>query len=81
MKSVGEQLGHIEAINGATILRDGQVVFVLDIPTLINTVDKTIAADNLLNSAISTLESTQTRLPVAMVVDDSSPCVKHPATC
>jgi len=71
LKSVGEQLGHIEAINGATILRDGQVVFVLDIPTLINTVDKTIAADNLLNSAISTLESTQTRLPVAMVVDDS----------
>jgi chemosensory pili system protein ChpA (sensor histidine kinase/response regulator) len=71
LKSVGEQLGHIEAINGATILGDGQVVFVLDIPTLVNTVDKTIAADNLLNSAISTLESIRNRLPVAMVVDDS----------
>ena len=71
LKSVGEQLGHIEAINGATILGDGQVVFVLDIPTLVNTVDKTIASDNLLNSAISTLESIRNRLPVAMVVDDS----------
>ena len=71
LKSVGEQLGHIEAINGATILGDGQVVFVLDIPTLVNTVDKTIAADNLLNSAISTLESIRNRLPVSMVVDDS----------
>ena len=71
LKSVGEQLDHIAAINGATILGDGQVVFVLDIPTLVNTVDKTIAADNLLNSAISTLESIRNRLPVAMVVDDS----------
>ena len=71
LKSVGDQLGHIAAINGATILGDGQVVFVLDIPTLVNTVDKTIASDNLLNSAISTLESIRNRLPLAMVVDDS----------
>ena len=71
LKSVGEQLGHIAAINGATILGDGHVVFVLDIPTLVNTVDKTLAADNLLDSALSTLQSIQNRLPVAMVVDDS----------
>ena len=71
LKSVGEQLDHIAAISGATILGDGQVVFVLDIPTLVNAVDKTIAADNLLNSAISTSESIRNRLPVAMVVDDS----------
>jgi len=71
LKSVGEQLGHIPAINGATILGDGKVVFILDIPTLVNTVDQTIAADNLLNSAISTLESMRNRAPIAMVVDDS----------
>ncbi len=71
LKSVGEQLGHIPAINGATILGDGQVVFILDIPALVNTIDQTVAADNLLNSAISTLESLRNRLPVAMVVDDS----------
>ena len=71
LKSVGEQLGHITAINGATILGNGHVVFVLDIPTLVNTTDKNIASDNLLNSAISTLESIRNRLPVAMVVDDS----------
>ena len=71
LKSVGEQLGHIAAINGATILGDGHVVFVLDIPTLVNTVDKTIAADNLLDPALSTLQSIQNRIPVAMVVDDS----------
>jgi chemosensory pili system protein ChpA (sensor histidine kinase/response regulator) len=71
LKSVGEQLGHIAAINGATILGDGHVVFVLDIPTLVNTVDETMAADNLLDSALSTLHSIQNRLPLAMVVDDS----------
>ena len=71
LKSVGEQLGHIEAINGATILGDGQVVFVLDIPSLVNTVDKKSTIDNLRNSAISTLESSRNRLPIAMVVDDS----------
>ena len=71
LKSVGEQLGHIAAISGATILGDGHVVFVLDIPTLVNTVDETMAADNLLDSALSTLHSIQNRLPLAMVVDDS----------
>ena len=69
LKSVGPQLGHIAAINGATILGDGHVVFVLDIPALVNTVDKTIAAENLLDSALSTFQSI--RLPVVMVVDDS----------
>ena len=70
LKSVGEQLGHIDAITGATILGDGQIVFVLDIPTLVNSVETT-AVDNLLNTAISTLEQQQSRLPLAMVVDDS----------
>ena len=72
LKSVGEQLGHIAAINGATILGDGQVVFVIDIPTLVDT-------SNLLESGVvqpspgSDIASEEIphRVPVAMVVDDS----------
>jgi chemosensory pili system protein ChpA (sensor histidine kinase/response regulator) len=71
IKSVGQQLSHITAINGATILGDGRVVFILDIPTLIesnrNLELDTNAADNLEKE----LEQLQDRTPIAMVVDDS----------
>jgi chemosensory pili system protein ChpA (sensor histidine kinase/response regulator) len=71
IKSVGRQLSSISAINGATILGDGQVVFILDIPTLIET-GKGIHIDDTdtinLEPALSNIQDT----PVtAMVVDDS----------
>lgn len=71
IKTVGRQLGTINAINGATILGDGQVVFILDIPTLIDT-SKAVHLDN--NDAINLereLSQIQDSPPTAMVVDDS----------
>ena len=72
LKSVGEQLGTIAAINGATILSDGQVVFILDIPTLVNTTN--LSASNEIQEisrSIIELDEIQDRTPLAMVVDDS----------
>lgn len=71
IKSVGQQLGSISAINGATILGDGRVVFILDIPTLIET-SREIHLDS--NDAINLereLTQLQERPATAMVVDDS----------
>ncbi|MDF1588638.1 MAG: Hpt domain-containing protein [Gammaproteobacteria bacterium] len=73
LKSVGPQLGQIHAINGATIMGDGQVTFVLDIPTLIE--DATISGQadkqRSKNSVLVEPEQVEVRTPVAMVVDDS----------
>ena len=75
LKSVGEQLGHIAPITGATILGDGQVVFILDIPTLVDTIDieKTQKANDVdateVPVTIPSLPLDHT--PIAMVVDDS----------
>ncbi|MCC5795884.1 MAG: Hpt domain-containing protein [Methylophaga sp.] len=70
IKSVGPQLAHIRALNGATILGDGRIVFILDIPTLAANyrtdqalIDKQADATN-----IKTITSDK---PLAMVVDDS----------
>jgi len=71
IKSVGTQLGHISAINGATILGDGHVVFILDIPTLMDSSQHiTLDTDDAINLERE-LEQLQDRLPTAMVVDDS----------
>ncbi|NQY27310.1 MAG: Hpt domain-containing protein [Piscirickettsiaceae bacterium] len=69
LKSVGEQLDHIRSINGATILGDGQVAFVIDIPTLISTTD--LIKSNTLQESAENQASTQIHTPLAMVVDDS----------
>ncbi|MFW5450990.1 MAG: Hpt domain-containing protein [Methylophagaceae bacterium] len=72
LKSVGEQLGQITAINGATILGDGQVVFILDIPTLVDTARFTSSTEGSESSDLAlNLEDTSERTPIAMVVDDS----------
>ena len=71
IKSVGRQLGTITAINGATILGDGRVVFILDIPTLIET-SRDIRLDSP-DAAPLDVELNQARekSATAMVVDDS----------
>ncbi|NOQ94784.1 MAG: response regulator [Methylophaga sp.] len=69
LKSMGEQLSHISSITGATILGDGQVVFILDIPALVNSTDLTISDDNIEELIVPTEELDRT--PIAMVVDDS----------
>ncbi len=71
LKSVGEQLDHISSINGATILGDGQVAFVIDIPTLINTTDLTQSNTPQENVENKITTQSQNHIPLAMVVDDS----------
>ncbi|MDO7598288.1 MAG: Hpt domain-containing protein, partial [Pseudomonadota bacterium] len=75
LKSAGEQLGHIASITGATILGDGQVVFILDIPTLVETMDTGIASNEVKLDSVKSLTITEEiavqHTPLAMVVDDS----------
>ena len=72
IKAVGEQLGQISSITGATILGDGQVVFILDIPTLVelNANEAHRNPDDAQDLALE-LAELQARIPVAMIVDDS----------
>lgn len=66
IKSVGTQLSQIDSINGATILGDGRVVFILDIPTLIDAYQAPTVAAN------EPYQQTEVhRNSLAMIVDDS----------
>ncbi|MFW5427198.1 MAG: response regulator, partial [Methylophagaceae bacterium] len=75
LKPVGEQLAHIDAITGATILGDGEVVFILDIPTLVDTLDEKGLIEEedaeLLVIESGQPENREDRTPIALVVDDS----------
>ncbi|MBE9533017.1 MAG: response regulator, partial [Proteobacteria bacterium] len=71
LKSVGEQLEHISSINGATILGDGQVAFVIDIPTLMDITDLSQSNKSQEESANQVNIQPQNHTPLAMVVDDS----------
>lgn len=68
VKSVGAQLGKLRGVSGATILGDGRVILILDVPGLIR-----LGAGT--HTAVSTsVSSPQSELPSAvkvMVVDDS----------
>ncbi|MDX1574495.1 MAG: response regulator, partial [Methylophaga sp.] len=71
IKSIGKQLSHINAINGATILGDGRVVLILDIPTLIEVHRQQHAGSADLPEELALQQKAEQRLPIAMVVDDS----------
>jgi len=73
IKTVGNQLGQISAITGATILGDGQVIFILDIPTLVESNSDEEAHRNIddANNLALELAELQERTPIALVVDDS----------
>ncbi|MDT8371336.1 MAG: Hpt domain-containing protein [Gammaproteobacteria bacterium] len=73
LKSVGPQLGQIDAITGATIMGDGQVAFVLDIPTLIEKSTILDHGNDAKRKNAFNIEPKQAekRTPIAMVVDDS----------
>ncbi|WP_444995634.1 Hpt domain-containing protein [Aliikangiella sp. IMCC44359] len=66
VKSIGSQLSSISGLSGATILGDGRVVVILEMPALIRRIDAT-----LLESGESDLATVDDRVPVVMVVDDS----------
>lgn len=63
LKSIGKQLNHIDSIIGATTLNDGKIIFILDIPVLID------------SSNISPINTAKGRsnhhVPPSMVIDDS----------
>ncbi|RKZ43249.1 MAG: hybrid sensor histidine kinase/response regulator, partial [Gammaproteobacteria bacterium] len=67
VKSVGTQIGTIRWLAGATILGDGRVVLILDLPTLIR-------IDTIPESIDQPLEVLEEEIPAAktiMIVDDS----------
>ena len=66
VKSIGSQLSSISGLSGATILGDGRVVLILDMPALIRRIDATaIAADE------QEVQVVEAGVPTVMVVDDS----------
>ncbi len=66
VKSIGSQLSSISGLSGATILGDGRVVVILDMPALIRRVDAIAISDD-----ADVVEVVDDRDPVIMVVDDS----------
>ncbi|KFI23988.1 Hpt domain-containing protein [Nitrosococcus oceani] len=68
IKSVGPQLGAIKEIAGATILGDGRVVLILDLPALIR------KATQKTETSIAIKRQANTKIaqkPAVMVIDDS----------
>ena len=68
VKSLGAQLSSISGLSGATILGDGSVVLILDIPSLWRRMDSEIITD--LNDEAPT-DYEEDYVPTVMVVDDS----------
>ncbi|HAU07336.1 MAG TPA: hypothetical protein DCS49_06035, partial [Gammaproteobacteria bacterium] len=69
LKPIGKQLSHINAINGATILGDGRVLFVLDVPALVE--DQRRLRNDTLSQTLVSEYALQPKQPIAFVVDDS----------
>ncbi|MEN9847875.1 MAG: hypothetical protein RL368_615, partial [Pseudomonadota bacterium] len=73
VKPVGPQISNIRWIAGATILGDGRVVLILDVPTLARA-DTTIRREVTVTNSLGMIETTTVEVPPAvtiMVVDDS----------
>jgi chemosensory pili system protein ChpA (sensor histidine kinase/response regulator) len=66
VKSVGPQVAKVRGISGATILGDGRVVLILDVPALVR-----IGAGVQLVYRASEAEPAEAAMPTVMVVDDS----------
>jgi len=66
IKSVGPQVAKVRGISGATILGDGRVVLILDVPALV----RIGAGVQLVYHAAEAADEAE-RMPTVMVVDDS----------
>jgi chemosensory pili system protein ChpA (sensor histidine kinase/response regulator) len=66
VKSVGQQLSLLSGLSGATILGDGRVVLILDVPALTRRADAVVTAD-----VVEKEELFEEKMPTIMVVDDS----------
>ena len=71
VKSVGPQLSHIEGLAGATILGDGSVVLILDVPGLWITEDRMQATVKKEDKPAEKAVEKAPKRPLVMVVDDS----------
>lgn len=69
VKSVGPQMGAIRWIAGATILGDGRVVLILDVPTL--TRGETITISQKVSTQVTEVVEETSIAKTIMVVDDS----------
>ena len=69
VKSVGTQLSMISGISGATILGDGNIVLILDLPALLRRADAPITIAQEERTKLQ--EAEEHKQPVVMVVDDS----------
>jgi chemosensory pili system protein ChpA (sensor histidine kinase/response regulator) len=69
VKSLGPQLGNLQHVAGATILADGSVALIVDIPTLVRRGFAKLGGETTIGThpEVSATE----REPVVMVVDDS----------
>jgi len=70
VKSIGNQLSSISGLSGATILGDGRVVFILDMPALIRRIDA-IVTEDVTSGDLIEAQAEEERIPRIMVVDDS----------
>ncbi len=66
VKTVGQQLSLLSGLSGATILGDGRVVLILDVPALTRRADAIVTADD-----VTVEEVFEDKMPTIMVVDDS----------
>ncbi|MGX5172835.1 Hpt domain-containing protein [Aliikangiella sp. IMCC44653] len=66
VKTIGSQLSTVSGLSGATILGDGRVVLILDMPSLIRRID--VNAAELGGPEVEVVEE---KVPTIMVVDDS----------
>lgn len=71
IKSLGIQLGNIAPLTGATILGDGQVAFILDIPVLAASMPAVFTNISAFKTEKTADIEVQSTAPVAMIVDDS----------
>ncbi len=67
VKSVGTQLSLLSGLSGATILGDGRVVLILDVPALTRRADAVVEEQVVIEEA----SITEDKVPTIMVVDDS----------
>jgi len=67
VKSLGPQFGDVHGVSGATILGDGSVVVILDLPALIR--EESAGVLDVLDAQVEGVQKNDT--PLVMVVDDS----------
>jgi len=72
LKSLGEFLPYIKFISGGTILGDGNVVLILDVPSVINSISTSYSATSFISPPAKSVERLKSGRYNLLVVDDSA---------